>query len=235
MAKVLQCPQCGHRHPLDRIPDAPTFACANCGRALKVPAPVRAAVSSAAVPRAAAPEAAPAPAPEPRQRPSAPDPDRSVPGPDGGGRRIPVIVQILIWILALGIGFAITYYGALQFGFLTRKEVRGIALHTDFARYWPLLRLVPVWAMISALLVQASVVALGRRRTTDQRAADAPAPAPRPRWGDEPDGRGVPPAPNGDPAPDPGYRPVRVGQDLPTDLPPPSRDRRPRDRDAPGR
>jgi hypothetical protein len=41
MAAALQCPSCGHRHPLDIVPDAPTFRCQACTRNLKVPEALR--------------------------------------------------------------------------------------------------------------------------------------------------------------------------------------------------
>lgn len=40
MAKALQCPDCGERHPLDQIGTTSTFRCQGCRRLLKVPASV---------------------------------------------------------------------------------------------------------------------------------------------------------------------------------------------------
>src|SRR5438445_675141 len=38
MAPVLQCPDCGTKHPLSAVPaDTSTFPCRGCGRTLKVP------------------------------------------------------------------------------------------------------------------------------------------------------------------------------------------------------
>jgi hypothetical protein len=37
----LQCPSCGTRHPIDIVPDSPTFACQQCRRLLKVPDALR--------------------------------------------------------------------------------------------------------------------------------------------------------------------------------------------------
>lgn len=60
MAPVLQCPDCGEKHPIARVPAAGAFACAGCGRVLKVPEAIsqRAAAGAAAAP-AAVPSAAP--------------------------------------------------------------------------------------------------------------------------------------------------------------------------------
>lgn len=274
MAKVLQCPQCGYQHPIDRVPDAPTFSCERCGRALKVPAALRGAPAPAAPSAPAARSSAPRPSAAPSRttpRPAAP-PTRA-PGAAAGavgpppargaaarpeesrrratgatGTKLPWWAQAVIWILALGIGFLVTYYGAIALGFLTRKQIRAVALHTDFDRYWPLLRLVPVWALISALLVQGTVVVIARRRLAGASSSGAVRAAraarfadvvvddvvvdDEPAWSGPDDG--VPPgaarpAPSAPSAPGSTgtYRPVRVGSpDAPTDLPPPSRERR---------
>src|SRR5262245_1706637 len=66
MAPVLQCPDCGTKHPIATVPDAPAFACTGCGRALKVPESVPH--------RAAAPAPATAAAPAPKPAPTAADP-----------------------------------------------------------------------------------------------------------------------------------------------------------------
>lgn len=42
MAKALQCPDCGTRHPVDEVAHLKTFRCHECRRLLKVPAAVAA-------------------------------------------------------------------------------------------------------------------------------------------------------------------------------------------------
>ena len=37
MAPVLQCPDCGQKHPLDTVSNTPAFRCKGCGRMLKLP------------------------------------------------------------------------------------------------------------------------------------------------------------------------------------------------------
>ncbi len=64
MAKALQCPNCGHRHPLVDVADTSSFACVQCGQVLKVPAAYRR--KSPEGPRPVASSAAPPPAPRPR-------------------------------------------------------------------------------------------------------------------------------------------------------------------------
>lgn len=50
MAKALQCPDCGTRHPLDQVVGLRTFRCEECNRLLKVPASVATAVGAARSP-----------------------------------------------------------------------------------------------------------------------------------------------------------------------------------------
>ena len=56
MAPVLQCPDCGTKHPLDVASDAAAFRCSGCGRTLKVPAQFRAAPVEAAPFRSRGPD-----------------------------------------------------------------------------------------------------------------------------------------------------------------------------------
>src|SRR5258707_11389469 len=50
MAPVLQCPDCGEKHPLSKVPTQGAFPCQGCGRVLKGPEAVgqRAAAQTAA-------------------------------------------------------------------------------------------------------------------------------------------------------------------------------------------
>ena len=41
MAKALQCPSCGRKHPVTTLPHTATFPCSGCGQSLKVPAQFR--------------------------------------------------------------------------------------------------------------------------------------------------------------------------------------------------
>ena len=67
MAPVLQCPDCGEKHPLARVPESGAFPCQGCGRVLKVPEVVlqRAAGDGVAPAAAVAPAATASPLPAP--------------------------------------------------------------------------------------------------------------------------------------------------------------------------
>jgi hypothetical protein len=82
MARALECPACGHRHRLDRIPAVDTFRCEQCGQALKVPTSVASDPDAPAPPaRSSAPPARTGAAPAPTD--TAPDPTDTAPARTG--------------------------------------------------------------------------------------------------------------------------------------------------------
>ncbi|MGH9033886.1 MAG: hypothetical protein ACRDZV_17310, partial [Acidimicrobiia bacterium] len=107
MAKALQCPACGNKHPLSALPNATTFPCERCGRTLKVPAQFRPppagqpqsngpAGATATMP-ASGRGAVPPPMPE-----GAPPPRRSVDG--ARPRKVAWPFRVLAWLVALPVG-----------------------------------------------------------------------------------------------------------------------------------
>ncbi|MDQ1520622.1 MAG: hypothetical protein QOI55_1695, partial [Actinomycetota bacterium] len=91
MAPVLQCPDCGQKHPLDAVSNTPAFRCHGCGRMLKVPHQLIPATDEEPLP---APPHFP-----PRRVPAA---MRAPRGPRGD--ELPRLVRILIWIVAVPLG-----------------------------------------------------------------------------------------------------------------------------------
>jgi hypothetical protein len=91
MAPVLQCPDCGEKHPLGRVPASGDFPCEGCGRTLKVPEVVAQRLAAARAPGAGAAGGAGAAAGAgasaaadvrpPRPEPAPPEPVRSRPVP----------------------------------------------------------------------------------------------------------------------------------------------------------
>ena len=67
MAPVLQCPECGTKHPLGDIGERTAFPCTGCGRQLKVPAAAHAKQTVPPLARTGCP-AARVPRPEPETR-----------------------------------------------------------------------------------------------------------------------------------------------------------------------
>ena len=196
MAPVLQCPDCGEKHPLATVPTSGAFPCRGCGRVLKVPES-RPTVSPAGVPNAAAPktpatvaaatEAAPAAVPRPAPvatavaRPSAADPTatRVVPKVDGEAlgalsprsRRpttplgsVPWWLRLLLWIVAVPLSFLLVFVIARALSVFTTNQLSDLFLASDNARFWPVARLLPFVALLTATFVQAGVYLLARLR-----------------------------------------------------------------------
>lgn len=186
MAKGLQCPGCGHKHRLDRLPSTATFRCTGCGQLLRNPA--RASVPSGAPPApgrgvgapgtraapsaeadrtavmVAPPMASPrAPAAEGRapvpSAPAAPGSDAAAPGPAPPGGdvapRMSRVLRLLVWVLAVPLGGALALLGARLIGFVDGSRlIDMISGDGGWSRYTRAFVLVPIWALISAGLVQ---------------------------------------------------------------------------------
>jgi hypothetical protein len=183
MAKALQCPACGNKHPISVLPDAPTFRCEQCGRALKVPAQVRpAAVTAAraarerdaartatmpAPSRAAAGGAAvtapPAPSPPAPRREAV----RTVSRP-----RVIWPLRLLAWLVALPVGLVAVVWPARELGFLSGQRLLDVVVGTGWSRYWRVLAIAPAWALVTAVLVQLMVFAF-RKLSARRRAVRA--------------------------------------------------------------
>ena len=190
MAKALQCPACGSRHPLSDLPNEPTFRCSGCGRALKVPAQVRPASARTGAPT-------PRPRPRPRDRtatmpagagaapagaggvaaPPAPPPPRpptpsrrdrrASPGP--APPRIAWPFRLIAGVVAVPLGLVAVVYPARRFGFLSGQRLLDVLVGTGWSRYWRVLVIAPVWALVTAILVQ--LMLIGMRKLGDRRRA----------------------------------------------------------------
>jgi hypothetical protein len=191
MAKALQCPSCGRKHPVSTLPQTATFACSGCGQSLKVPAQFRQPTGSDRVQPAAAPRSAPArPAPErtrvmpagappvaapPIERRRPPTRPAPVPPPvprngDAAGeqpRRAPaqsagpsalarlggMPLRLLAWVVAIALGGVLTVYVARKTGWLSGQRLVDVFTGTGWSRYLRVMAIVPVWAIVTTVLV----------------------------------------------------------------------------------
>ena len=186
MAPVLQCPDCGSKHPLGEVPEAGSFPCKGCGRVLKVPERVSQAARPEAAPTrvepaAAAPTRVEPPVPptvasepsatavmpvvetNPRPEPVAPTP-ASRPIPDRKLGKVPIWMRFLMWIVAVPLGFMIVFVVARAFGVFTSSQLSDVFLASDTDRFWPIARVLPFVALVTALIVQTGVYAIARLR-----------------------------------------------------------------------
>jgi hypothetical protein len=170
MAPVLQCPDCKTKHPLDAVGDVTSFPCSGCGRTLKVPEVARAHVAAAPAPAPApvAPEATravPVATPPPAAEPPTPAPEPSrAPAPTRRRADVPWWMRLLLWIVAVPVSFLIVFSLARMSGIFTHDQLTDVFLASGRSRFWPLARVLPFVAVLTALIVQGGVVLLGRRR-----------------------------------------------------------------------
>jgi hypothetical protein len=173
MAKALQCPACGNKHPLGGLPNAATFSCEGCGRTLKVPAQFRPrpagtaqsngpAGATAAMPASGRRQAAPPPIPE-----STPSPRRRVDGT--GPRKVAWPFRVLAWLIALPLGLFAVVVPARRLGFLSGQRLLDVVVGTGWSRYWRVLLIAPAWALVTTLLVH--LMLFGLRKLGERRRA----------------------------------------------------------------
>ena len=189
MAPILQCPDCGTKHPLAQVPSQGAFPCQGCGRVLKVPEVVgqRVAEQGAAsrpVPVATA-TANPSASfePDPGATRAAPAVDEQAIGALSGrvGKapvrlgRVPWWMRLLLWVVAIPLGFLVVFLIARVFGVFTTNQLSDVFLANNSGRFWPVARLLPFVALATAIFVQGGVYGLARflgRRAATRSAND---------------------------------------------------------------
>ncbi len=188
MAKGLQCPACGHKHRLDALPSTATFRCAGCGQLLRNPArpsaspqaPSRRGTAGAPArtdrgadrtavmvappiaPPGVAPVEVPARAPAPPAPPEARPPRREPPGE--AAPRMPLVLRLVVWIVAVPVGGAVALLAARLIGFVDGSRLIDMISGDGWGRFSRLWALVPVWALLTAGLVQVAEHLWNRRR-----------------------------------------------------------------------
>jgi hypothetical protein len=188
VAPVLQCPECGTKHPLGKVADQPAFPCEGCGRVLKVPEQYRTTrrasddatqvvtPSAGRGPASAATVAAPVAAPPVMSAPVPPAPvpptpaTFSPPDPTIGVSRW---ARLGLWIVAVPLGFVLVFGFARAIGVFTSTQLQDVFLANMF---WPIVRLLPFVALMTATIVHTGVLLLARRKRR-RSAPSVPAPS----------------------------------------------------------
>jgi hypothetical protein len=152
VAPVLQCPDCGQKHPVEGENQAPAFRCDGCGRMLKVPPQLL--------------PSAPEPPPPSHFPPRRVAPPLRQAGPRG--TELPRLARFAIWIVAVPLGFLIVFEGARIFGLLSQRQVENVFLLPGWNRFWPVARLLPIWALVTTLIVHFGNIGIERWRARRQ-------------------------------------------------------------------
>jgi hypothetical protein len=189
MARALQCPDCGWREPLDNVSHLAEFRCHGCGRALKVPAELQAPAPPAAaepgpetrdepelqadataISRATAVAEAP---PEPTRvfaratlgEPPNPNGEaavRGAPGLAAPDRPLPWLARFAVWAGMLPVGLVATFWFANKVSWLDRDDLIDTLGEVRWDRFVPILRLMPLAALVVAVLVHVTILVLER-------------------------------------------------------------------------
>lgn len=177
---ALQCPECGEKHALDGLGHSASFRCRGCRRLLKVPERFRAPTldGSDREPVAPAAPVAPSGAP-PHDATSAlpPAPRRAAtPSASSVNAEPPLWMRFVIWVVALPVGFLLVFGAAKTLGFLTSRQLVDTFIERGWDRFGALGRLLPFWALVTAVIVHLSVTGLTRWRESRRagREGDAP-------------------------------------------------------------
>jgi hypothetical protein len=106
--------------------------------------------------------AVPIPATEPPGRtPPTADTNGAVP-PDPMPSRW---IRFALWFIAVPLAFLFVFLFAKLIGVLTSNQVENVALDEGWSRFWPIARLLPFVALITAALVHGGVYGIARFRS----------------------------------------------------------------------
>ena len=73
-------------------------------------------------------------------------------------------MRLLLWFVAVPLGFSLVFLTARAFSLFTTNQLSDLFLANDTGRFWPVARLLPFVALVTAILVQAGVYGLARLR-----------------------------------------------------------------------
>jgi NADH:ubiquinone oxidoreductase subunit 5 (subunit L)/multisubunit Na+/H+ antiporter MnhA subunit len=90
-------------------------------------------------------------------------------------------LRVLCWVIALPLGLAIVGLPARKAGYLSSQKLLDVIVKSDLSRFVPIVVIILLWALVSALLVTLFVEGgrrfLARRHRKSAASASAPVPA----------------------------------------------------------
>jgi hypothetical protein len=95
-----------------------------------------------------APQEPPAPADSSRRA------RREQAAPKPASRKPPIWLRVVAWVVAVPLGLVLVGIPARKAGYLDSQKLLDIVIGRDSGRYVPLLVIVLLWALVTAILVQ---------------------------------------------------------------------------------
>jgi hypothetical protein len=74
-----------------------------------------------------------------------------------GRDRLPLVLRVLAWFIAVPLGLALVGIPARESGYLTGQKLLDVVIGRDLDRFFPLVVIVVLWALVTAILVQVLV------------------------------------------------------------------------------
>jgi hypothetical protein len=189
VAKVLACPACGNKHPLDLLVGLDSFQCRNCGKKLAVPSEVNKVPEVEAsksvsfdqeskdeelrvVARSSlSPLPVVAPANKEQVRDSKPKVEQSKPSiiqsksktPTSNAFRLGAFSKILSWLIALPLAFFIVVIFPRLFGRgFHASDFVGVITNPGLGRYSIVVTLIFLWSIVTVALIPVVNFAISR-------------------------------------------------------------------------
>lgn len=89
---------------------------------------------------------------------------------DGGRDTLPLALRVGAWVVALPLGLLIVGVPARQLGYLSSQKLLDVIVKRDLGRFLPIVVVIALWALVSAVLVTVFVGG-GRRLMLRRRRA----------------------------------------------------------------
>ncbi len=85
-------------------------------------------------------------------------------GPTPTFAPVPLWMRFVLWVVAVPLSFFIMFLVARATGLFTSSQLSDVFLANDAARFWPVIRMLPFVALLTAGLVHGGVYVIARQR-----------------------------------------------------------------------
>jgi hypothetical protein len=86
-------------------------------------------------------------------------------------------VRFVLWVVAVPIGFIVVFWFARLVGVLSTNNITDVALAEGWSRFWPIARLLPFVALVTAGIVHGGAFGIAEFRARRHAKATGPGPS----------------------------------------------------------